>query len=214
MRAEYHRRITGQALDQQISPAALKIIVAANCGQDALHYQIGYDHFHYDNNAFQAGDAYLEEMRQLIASSLASGQVLSAWRAFGQMLHAAQDFYAHSNYVTLWCERHPDAAPDQIPPLLADVITDPRLCSGRLYYPLEVLSFLPVLLPLVLPFLPRDSHAWMNKDDPSRPGFDFAYTAAVKRTALEFQSLRQRLSPAQFVLFTNQSSINPLTPKV
>lgn len=203
MKPQYHHRMTAQALDQQISPTALKIVVAANCGQDALRYQFGYDHFHYDNNAFQAGDAYLEEMRRDIATSLALGSALPAWQAFGRMLHAVQDFYAHSNYVALWVERYPDAAPDQIHPLLVAALTDPRLCSGRLYYPLEVLSFLPLLQPLVVPLLPRDSHAWMNIDDPSRPGFDFAYAAAVKRTTIEFENIKKSLSPAAFALFIN-----------
>ena len=203
MKAEYHRRITQDALNEKISPAVLKTIIAANCGQDALRYQIGYDHFHYDNNAFQAGDAYLDEMRRVIAASLACGQALAARQALGRMLHAAQDFYAHSNYIVLWGERYPDATPDQIHPLLADVLNDARLRSGRLYYPLEVLSFLPVLRPLVLPLLPHDSHAWMNKDDPSRPGFDFACAAAVKRTALEFEKIAESLSPRELMLFTN-----------
>jgi hypothetical protein len=205
MKAEYHRSMTEQALNKQISPDALRIMITANCGQDALRYQIGHDHFHYDNNAFQAGDAYLEQMRRLIAASLASGRVLAAWQAFGRLLHAAQDFYAHSNFITLWRERYPDGMPAQIHPLLADVLNDVRLRSGRLYYPLEFLSFLPVLQPLVLPLLPRDSHAWMNKDDPTRSDFDFAYAAAVKRTTLEFEKMIQRLSSSESKLFTNQS---------
>jgi hypothetical protein len=134
---------------------------------------------------------------------LANGQALPAWQAFGQMLHAAQDFYAHSNYVDLCCQLAPDAAPEQIDPLLADVLNDVRLHSGRLYYPWEVLSFLPLLRPLILPLLPHDSHAWMNKDDPSRPGFDFAYAAAVKRTSFEFQKIAQHLSHSELTLFTN-----------
>jgi hypothetical protein len=63
-----------------------------------------------------------------------------------------------------------------------------------LYYPLEALSFVPALRPLVTHRLPRDSHAWMNKDYPGRPNFDFAFHAAVKRTVLEFERLCQGLS--------------------
>ena len=203
MKVKYHRGITEQALNKQVSSHALEKIIAANCGQDALCYQVGYDHFHFDNNAFQAGNAYLNAMRKLIGLSLAAGQAMKAWQAFGRMLHAVQDFYAHSNYVALWCEHYPDAAPDQIHPLLADVLSDERLHSGRLYYPLEVLSFLPVFRPLVLPLLPRDSHAWMNKDDPSCPGFAFASAAAIKRTAFEFQNIVQSLSSVELALFTN-----------
>lgn len=204
MKLRYHRAITGQALEGQLAPAALETIIAANLGQDALPYQIGHDHFHYDSNSFAAGDAYLEEQRRLIADALARGQAVPARQAFGRLTHAAQDFYAHSNYVALWRERNPAAAPDQIRPQLEEVLGDARLCSGRLYYPLEVLSFVPALQPLVLPLLPRDSHAWMNKDDPSRPDFEFACLAAVYRTALEFQRLLESLSPAQATLFTGR----------
>ncbi len=201
MIAEFHRRITAQALEKQVSPVALKTIVAANLGQDAIHYQVGHDHFHYDNSSFQAGDAYLDQMRRAVAQALRSGQPILAWQAFGRLTHAAQDFYSHSNYIALWRERHPQAAPDQIHPLLDEALSDSRLHSGRLYYPLEILCFIPALQPVVLPCIPRDSHAWMHKDDPSRPDFDFAYSAAVKRTALEFQTILQSLSPAQAALF-------------
>lgn len=207
MNAENHERITVRALEKRVSPAALKIIIAANLGQDAIRYQIGHDHFHYDNSSFQAGDMYLEQMRRAVMDALEDDQAAPAWQAFGRLLHAAQDFYAHSNYIALWRECYPGAAPDQTPPLLAEVLTDSRLHSGRLYYPLEFLSFIPVLRPLVLPFLPRNAHAWMNKDDPSRPGFDFAYAAAVKRTRLEFQQITQVLSSAQARLFIGKSSI-------
>lgn len=204
MNAEVHRRITAQALEKQVSPDVLKAIISANLGQDAIHYQIGHEHFHYDNSAFQAGDDYLDQMRRAVIDALDRGQPIPARQAFGRLTHAAQDFYSHSNYTTLWRERHPDAAPDQIPPLFAEALTDSRLHSGRLYYPLELLSFIPALQPMVLPWLPRDSHAWMHKDDPSRLDFDFAYAAAVKRTALEFQTITQSLPAAQVTMFTGQ----------
>lgn len=203
MKAAYHRRITLQALEHKISHHALEIVIHANNGQDALRYQLGHDHFHYDNNAFRLGDAYVEQMHNVIVDALAAGQALLAWQAFGRILHAVQDFYAHSNYVELWCELQPGSAPEQISPLLADLLHDPRLHSGRLYYPLEVLSFLPLFQPLVLPNLPRDSHAWMNKDDPFRPNFDFAYAAAVKRTTLEFDKIAQTVTADNLALFTN-----------
>lgn len=204
MKQKYHRSLMYQALENQVSPAALETMTAANLGQDALRYQIGHNHFHYDSNSFLSGDAYLEEQRRAVSQALTVGDASSAWRAFGRLSHAAQDFYAHSNYVALWRERHPEAAPDQISPLLGEALTDPRLHSGRLYYPLEVLSFIPILRSLVLPLLPRDSHAWMNKDDPSRPDFALAYAAALKRTELEYQKAIEGLSPAQVVLFAGR----------
>jgi hypothetical protein len=205
MKLRYHRLITTQALEKHISPAALKSIIDANFGQDAFRYQFGHDHFHYDGSSFPEGDAYIEGQRRLIVDALAHGEALPAWQAFGRLAHAIQDFYAHSNYVTLWRERYPAAVPNQIHPLLGDALSDSRLHSGRLYYPLEILTFVPALQALVLPFLPRNSHAWMNKDDPSRPDFDFAYMAAVKRTELEFQNMIRSLVPAQAVLFIGKS---------
>ncbi len=210
MKAKYHRAITEQALRPYFDPAALTEIIHANLGQDAIRYQFGYDHFHYDNNAFAAGDAYIEEQRQTIIETLQSGRPASLARAaFGRLTHTAQDFYAHSNYTTLWRERYPGATPDVIDPSLLEVMNDPRLKSGRIYPPLEYFSFIPLLAPLVIPLLPRDSHAWMNKDDPSRPDFEYACAAAIKRTEQELVKIRQALTPQQISAFQwNQSIIN------
>ncbi|MCX7755062.1 MAG: hypothetical protein N2117_07425 [Anaerolineales bacterium] len=199
MKEKYHRAITEEVLRPFFAPAALEEIIRANVGQDALRYQFGHDHFHYDNSAFRAGDAYLaEQRRQVIETLQQTGPVSVARAAFGRLTHSAQDFYAHSNYITLWRERNPDAAPEQIDPLLPEILADARLVSGRIYAPLEYFSFFSLFAPLVLPLLPRDSHAWMNKDDPARPGFQEAYVAARKRTRLELEEIRRVLSPAQW----------------
>lgn len=202
MKEKYHRAITEQALRPHFDPAALEEVVRANLGQDVIRYQFGHDHFHYDNNSFAAGDAYIEEQRRAVIEALQGGGPVSLARAaFGRLTHTAQDFYAHSNYTALWREMHPEAAPDAIDPYLAEVLSDSRLKSGRIYPPLEYFSFLPPLAPLVIPLLPRDSHAWMNKDDPSRPDFDYAYAAAVKRTERELDQIRRVLSPQQLLAF-------------
>jgi len=194
MNTENHSRTTTVALTGRVSALALQAVITANLGQDALRYQVGHDHFHYDNNTFAAGDAYIAAQRRAVLDALAHQESLPAWQALGRLTHTAQDFYAHSNYVDLWIELRPGTAPDQIDPLAAELLMDSRLHSGRLYYPLEALSFVPALRPLVTPRLPRDSHAWMNKDYPGRPNFDFAFHAAVKRTILEFERIRQGLS--------------------
>lgn len=199
MKTQFHRFITAQALSPHFSQTALETVILANLGQDRWQYQVGHDHFHYDNNSFAAGDAYLDELRRSVMETLQRGEAVPARQFFGRLTHTAQDFYAHSNYIALWRESHPGASPDEIDPLLAALLSDPRLHSGRIYYPLEVFAFIPALKPYVLP---RDSHAWMNLDDPSRPGFDYAYAAAVKRTKLEFESLCQALTPEQNQLLT------------
>jgi hypothetical protein len=202
VKTQYHRAITTQALSPCFSEDALETVIAANLGQDIWRYQFGYSHFHYDNNSFAAGDAYIEDLRRTVMDALQRGEAVLARQSFGRLTHTAQDFYAHSNYITLWRESRFGAAPDEIDPLLDELLTDSRLRSGRIYYPLEVFSFIPRLRPLVLPLLPRDSHAWMNIDDPSCPNFDYAVAVAIKRTELEFDRLRQALSPEQIRLFT------------
>jgi hypothetical protein len=202
VKIQYHRSITTQALSTYFSQNALETVITANLGQDVWHYQFGHDHFHYDNNSFAAGDAYMDELRRSIMDALQRGETAPARESFGRLTHTAQDFYAHSNYIALWREGHPGGAPDEIDPMLASLLTDSRLCSGCLYYPLEVFSFIAALKPYIMPLLPRDSHAWMNIDDPSRPNFDYAYVAAVKRTAMEFERLCQSLGQAQIQLLT------------
>lgn len=205
MKPEYHRRITTQALVGLVSATALDAIISANLGQDALRYQLGHDHYHYDNNSFTAADAYIQAQRLATTRALSQSSASLAWQAFGRLTHTAQDFYAHTNYVTLWRERHPGSPTDEIPSLPADLLAGAPLHSGRLYYPLELLSFLPILGADIARLFPHDSHARMNKDDPSRPDFDLAYTAAVKRTVSEFQLLLHSLPSPQAALFTGQS---------
>jgi hypothetical protein len=202
-----HAEIVRRALDGILSPRALEIIITANIGQDALNGQLGHDEFHYDNNAFQKSRAYLDEQRALILSALEDEKTESAWQAFGRLTHTAQDFYAHTNYIDLWLSRQKkDTVPaaHELDPLDPDLINTPALRSGKLYYPLEALSFVPALKKFVVPLLPRDSHAWMNLDSAERgPLFEYAFQAAIKRTKHEFNLIEQRLSPEQLKLFCN-----------
>jgi hypothetical protein len=203
MKRRYHRSITSRALSPHFGPGALETVILANLGQDFILYQIGHDYFHYDSNTFAEGDAYLARLRHSIVDALQRGDAVAARKSFGKLTHAAQDFYAHSNYIALWRDNHPEAAPDEIDPLLAPLLTDSRLHSGRIYYPLEIFAFIPLLEPYVAPMLPRDSHALMNIDDPSRTNFEYAFAAAVKRTELEFERLCDGLSQEQIHLWTS-----------
>lgn len=191
MLVRYHKEIISRALGDLFSPRALGAIIDANLAQDNLRGQIGHDEFHFDNN-LQGGLGYLENQRQLTRQALQNGEAGRAWAAFGRLTHTAQDFYAHTNYIDLWLSRFPDGqsppSPVEVLPLEDEVLADPNLRTGKLYYPLEALSFIPALKRLVIPFLPRDSHAWMNLDAPSRGvKFLYAFEAAVKRTRFEFE---------------------------
>lgn len=191
MLTQYHIEIMLGALENRFSPRALSAITNANIYQDSLRGQFGHDEYHFDNNAFDKSYAYMEEQRRLTISSLQSNDAPTAWSAFGRLTHAAQDFYAHSNYVTLWISRFDGRmlhAADEIDPVDPSLLNSPDLCSGKVYYPFELLYYVPRLKPYVLPLIPRDSHAWMNLDDPGQGfKFDYAMQAALKRTRIEFE---------------------------
>ena len=206
MKRSHHIAITSEALQGRLTPHALQVIIAANVRQDNLDGQFRHPEYHFDNNGLAEGQAYLDGQRDLLVQAVKAGQNRPARQAFGRLTHAAQDFYAHSNYVALWLARQPVAPspqPQDIDPLNPAVLSDPELRSGRVYYPWEALSFIPLLAPLARLLLPRDAHAWMNLDSPQR-GTHFAYarTAALRRTVYEFQLLASLLNQEELVWFT------------
>src|SRR6266540_1136790 len=208
MLPKIHADITKQALNEYFSASALEKIIEANAYQDRLAGQIGHDEYHFDNNAFEKSYAYIEGQRALTISSLESNDALSAWSAFGRLTHTAQDFYAHTNYIDLWLSCQPDGAvptTSEVNPVDEDLIHSRALRSGKLYFPLELFSFVKILKPLVMPLLPRDSHAWMNLDSAEQgPNFAFAYHAAVKRTRIEFEKTTNDLSEDFLVWFVDR----------
>ena len=208
MLQKFHAEITKKSLGEHFSAAALDRIIAANVYQDRLAGQIGHDEYHVDNNAFEKSYAYIQEQRALVISSLRADDTSPAWAAFGRLTHTAQDFYAHSNYIELWLSRHANGSrptPPEIDPVDPDLINSPALHSGKIYLPLEALSFVKILKPLVMPYLPRDSHAWMNLDSPEQgPNFTFAFHAAVKRTMIEFKKTTSGLSQDLMDIFVDK----------
>lgn len=206
MLIQYHKSLTRKALSERFSPSALETILVANIKQDdLLTGQIGHDEYHFDNNAFEKSYAFIEEQRALTISSLQDGDTSAAWSAFGRLTHTAQDFYAHTNYVDLWLahfDGQPPPPPSEITPLMDEIIHSPDLHSGKLYYPLEVFSFVPILKHFVIPLLPKNSHAHMNLDS-SKCGvrFEYAFEAAVKRTIAELEITKAELSSEQQALF-------------
>jgi hypothetical protein len=208
MLQKYHIEILRQALAGTFSPSALSNIINANVYQDRVSAQFGHDEYHFDNNAFEKSYAYIEEQRALLVSSLQTNTVLSAWSAFGRLTHTVQDFYAHTNYVDLWLSLHANGGrpdPFAVDPMDPKIITSGDLRSGKIYYPLEVFSFIKVLKPLVLPLLPRDSHAWMNLDSPDQ-GFKFDYVmqASIRRTVIEFEKTVKELRQDRLKLFVDK----------
>ena len=209
MLTRYHEDITRQALKDHFAPLALEAIVRANLAQDNLAGQVRHDEFHFDNNAFALSYAYIEEQRGMVRSALQTGEATPAWAAFGRLTHTCQDLYAHSNYVDLWLSAHGEherPSPEEIDPMDRALLSSPDLRSGRLYYPLEILSFIPGLKRLAKTLLPRDSHAWMNLDAPTQgPRFAYAFEAARTRTRYEFDRTVADLTPDRIELFCGRA---------
>lgn len=198
MLKEYHIEICTRALSERFNPQALEVIIKANLNQDSLLGLIGHPQYHFDDSEFDKSYAYLEKQRQIVAGTLAeNGKLTPAWKAFGRLTHAVQDFYSHSNYLTLWQATFPDG---QVPPpkdvVAADeaLLSHPDLISGKVYLGEALMYLIPPLADWFLQRLPRDAHAWMNLDHPQRgPLFPYAIEAARQRTVYECDLLADRI---------------------
>ena len=208
MLTRYHNKIISEALGDCFSPRALSAIIKANRRQDNPSGQFGHDEYHVDNNSFDQSNAYIEEQRAVTIAALNSNDAKSAWSAFGRLTHTAQDFYAHSNYVTLWLSHfngNANPAPNEIDPIDPTLLDSPDLHSGKVYYPLELFYFIKPLRRFVLSRIPRDSHAWMNLDSPEQGfKFDYAVQAAIKRTKIEFDKTTLGFSDEMLRLFLDR----------
>ena len=208
MLTQYHIEIMLNALGERFSPRAMSAVIHANLNQDRLSGQFGHDEFHFDNNAFEKSYAYIEEQRALTVSALQKNDALSAWSAFGRMTHTLQDFYAHSNYITLWVARFEGQAlppSSEVDPVDLSLIQHPDLHSGKVYLPFEILYFKRSTREFSLRILPKDSHAWMNLDTPEQGfKFDYAMQAAIKRTVIEFEKTTSGFSQEMCKLFLDK----------
>lgn len=201
-----HIDMTREALGSRMSPRAIEIVIAANLKQDSLSGQFGHDEYHFDNNAFEKSYAYVTEQRGYVLASLMSPGVLSAWIAFGKLTHAVQDFYSHTNYISMWIEQHNGTPPPppEIDPVRKDIIESPDMYSAKIYLPWDALYFVPFMRKLSIKFLPKDSHGRMNLDSPKQgPLFEYARAAAIKRTVHEFEILEKILPPEMLTKFVD-----------
>lgn len=201
MEAEYHIQILKRSIGARVTTEAFNLMVAANLGQDSL---VGLTHleYHFDNNQFALGQAYVDGQRVLAQRWWGRP---AGWAAFGRLSHTVADFYAHSNYVRLWLsreigledptqveatlarEREHAPAPEAIPPLDPNILAHRDLRSGRVYWVRDIVSLLPPIGQALNRWMPADSHARMNLDHPGRGSlFPYAMEAAIGRTLIEF----------------------------
>ena len=193
MLTKYHRSITCTALATHFSEAALDEIVAANLAQDAWIYQLGTKaHYHFDNNGIAEGLSYIEGLHRTIAALAEEASRGQAQRvAFGRLCHAAQDFYAHSNYVDLWLARNgglESTIPSEIDGLDQALLSHPDLRTGTSVVWRDWIYHFSFAAPLARLIPPRPgSHQAMHLDSPERgPKFAYAVEAAVQRTLYEY----------------------------
>jgi hypothetical protein len=194
MDVAYHTDLLQRALGERISARALEVITRANLGQDGWRGLLFHPEYHCDADIPRAL-AYIETCR---AEAARATDPAEAWAAFGRLTHAAQDFYAHTNYVRLWAEDRAlsvgekgaggDRVAQPVNALDPALLKHPRLFAARVYLPVEALYYLPFLRPWLRRTLPADSHAVMNLDNPEAgPLFPLALEAARQRTVFEFE---------------------------
>lgn len=200
MEAQYHRQMIHQALAPHFAPADLETIIQANLGQDSLRGLLN-PLYHFDNSLFAPCEAYVAQQRQTAVIACTQQQNRpAALQAFGRLLHGRQDFYAHSNWVSLWVAAQGGPAnchPADIP-ICPDSTAVPGLISGRAAIPLYLLYRIPLFGRLLRRlYFPPDTHDAMNLDDPGRgPLFPFALAAATKHTQAELDLLLAELHAA------------------
>lgn len=201
----YHIEICKRALKDTISPAALNIIIAANLAQDGLRGLVGHPEYHFDNNAIEAGCAYIEVQRQIIWDTMNTlSEIKFAWEAFGRLTHAAQDFYAHSNYISLWIRAHHKTElppPEKVKALQYEILNHPDLCSGKVYL-WDWLAFVPGMHGLAQRLLPFNSHTHINLNSPKQGSmFPYAFEAALKRTIIENEQITREFEKTKLLRF-------------
>jgi len=117
-----HERITRDALGQfDFCEASITFIDKGNTSQDIpATAKFSAASHHFDCN--EVGDSYgymTERFNHALEQARTAGKDNEARKrtlyAFGEMLHTAQDFYAHTNYVELWLVKSIDYTPSGMP---------------------------------------------------------------------------------------------------
>lgn len=192
MEGKYHRHMLHNVLSAHFNQADLTTITHANLRQD---WPLGQLHpeYHFDSSTFAEGEAYISQQRQIALNLLTANNRNEALSALGRLLHARQDFYAHSNWVPMQVAQQGGTAscqPDDVG-LCLNPQAEPNLISGTANIPRYLLYRVPLLGTFIKRFyLPPDSHEAMNLDSPKQgPLFAYALSAATRHTQFEFDSL-------------------------
>lgn len=200
MNSYFHTLITIDALAADFSENALMEIIRANVKQDSLIGQIFHNEYHYDDNKISLSHQYIQDQKNICMQAINRSSLKSARRAFGRLIHTAQDFYAHSNYAMLLSKA--TSKIESLEPLVdcvnQDVLNSKDLRSHKVYFPIDHLSIIPFFAEQLKKYAPDDSHLRMNLDTPlSGKLFVLVYRLAVKRTREELHSLVSAIDSAE-----------------
>jgi len=204
MNSYFHTLITIDALAENFSENALKEILRANVKQDSIIGQVFHNEYHYDNNKISFSHQFIQDQKLKCIQAISKSAVKSARRAFGRLIHTAQDFYAHSNYAMLLSLATPGM--ESHVPLVdcvnPEIMNSKDLRSHKVYFPLDHLSIIPFFAKQLKKYAPYDSHLRMNLDTPlSGKLFVLVYGLAVQRTREELLSIISQIGTANKTKF-------------
>ena len=204
MNSYFHTLITIDALGDNFSENALNEIIKANVNQDSIIGQVFHNEYHYDNDKVSLSNQYLKDQKLVWLQAINRSSIKSARKAFGRLIHTAQDFYAHSNYAKLFSTFLPNSDfygsyPDCLCP---GILNAKDLRSHKVYFPIDYLSIFPFFAKKLRNHAPSDSHLQMNLDTPfSGALFGLVYRLAIIRTLTEFNSIAQGIDNANITNF-------------
>jgi len=192
MEGKYHRQMLNETLSTYFSQTDLNLIVRANLRQDWPRGQL-HPEYHFDDSAFAESVTYINQQHNIIITSLREENREAALAALGRLTHTRQDFYAHSNWISLQISHQGALNTCKLEniSLCLEPLTEDNLISGTASIPRYLLYRIPLLGSFVKRFyFPPDSHEAMNLDNPAQgPLFAYAMSAATRHTQLEFDSL-------------------------
>lgn len=118
-----HQNISSVALSVLgISEASFQVIDDGNTSQDDIASEkfTASPHHHFDDNLISQSMAYITSQRMRIIEAAENAHtdpkaLKDALNAFGELLHSAQDFYSHTNYVEIALKANSSLRPAEIP---------------------------------------------------------------------------------------------------
>lgn len=168
----FHKKATKEALAGIVNAAALADLAEASTIGDTGEYNKK-SQSHYDNCVWDLGREWILEHRAGAAEAacqyFTTGEEryrIQMYDHLGLVFHAAQDFYAHSN----WIEHNPDGATADLEGPKPDWWQSGTWPHD---YPQSSQPGAP-------------THGELNKDHPLRRGYDEAFNDAVAETRKQF----------------------------